>query len=101
MSAVPFIVMTAAAASAAAAQTQVDVSLGSDGACTGFPSGIGDWDWSACCLAHDAGGTDGQLVDCIAQAASGLPIVVILAAVSVMALFRPVYNLGQRWRWWK
>lgn len=78
-----------------------DVSLGSDGGCTGFPSGIGKWDWSSCCTLHDAGGLDGQLVDCIAANAPGLPIAVILAAVTLMALGRPFYNLGQRWKLWK
>jgi hypothetical protein len=80
---------------------QHETPWGSDGACTGFPDGIGPWNWAACCLPHDVGGSDGALVDCIAAHAPGLPIVVILAAVTLMALLRPLYNLGQRWGWWK
>lgn len=75
--------------------------ISADGRCTGFPNGIGNWDWSHCCTVHDLGGTDGQLIDCITAATPGLPVVFIIAAVALMALYRPVYNLGQRWGWWK
>jgi hypothetical protein len=78
-----------------------DVSLGSDEGCTGFPDRLGPWDWSACCLSHDAGGTDGMLLDCLVNATPGVPAVLCVLAVFLMALFRPVYNLGQRWGWWR
>jgi len=82
---------------------RLDVSLGSDGQCTGFPGGVEafKWDWSACCSLHDVGASDGTLVDCVVSAAPGLPAVVVLAAVTLMALFRPLYNVGQRWGWWR
>lgn len=82
-------------------ETPSPVIIPSDGRCTGFPNGVGAWDWSNCCVIHDGGGSDGALVDCIAEATPGLPIVFILAAVALMALFRPVYNLCQRWGWAK
>jgi hypothetical protein len=80
-----------------------DVSLGADAGCTGFLSGIRElgWNWTHCCIAHDLGGSDGMLVDCIAAAAPGLPLVIILAGVTVMALFRPLYNFCQRRGWVK
>lgn len=77
----------------------VDVSLGSDGGCTGFPSGLGAWDWSACCVAHDGGASDGWLLDCITTSAPGLPAALVVFAVFLMAAFRPLYNMLQRWGW--
>lgn len=78
-----------------------DGAVPADGRCTGFPGGVGPWDWSHCCQVHDLGGSDGGLVDCVIAAAPGLPAAVVLAAVTVMALFRPLYNLAQRWGWVK
>ncbi len=70
--------------------------------CTGFPDGIGRVDWSECCLVHDAGGSDGALLDCVTdaardQAAWMAPLFAL--AVFLMILFRPVYNMFQRWGW--
>lgn len=75
--------------------------LGSDGHCTGFPDGIGPWDWHECCLVHDAGGSDGALVDCITQVVPPWGEAIVLIAVATMVIWRPVYNIGQRHHWWK
>lgn len=79
----------------------VDVSLGSDGRCTGFPSGFLKWNWSACCTVHDAGGTDGQLMSCLLDNTPMLAMPVVCLAGCVMGLCRPIYNVGQRWGIWK
>ena len=77
------------------------VIIPADGRCTGFPNGIPwfNWDWSDCCVIHDLGGSDGTLIDCVAAATPGLPIVFVISAVGLMALYRPAYNVLQRWGW--
>ena len=79
-----------------------DVSLGSDGGCTGFG-------WaealfpriSACCAVHDVGGTDGTLLDCLQQALPTWAWAPAAVAVALMVLYRPVYNWLQRQGWLK
>lgn len=73
-----------------------DVSLGSDGHCTGFPDSLGPWDWQACCIAHDAGGSDGQLLDCITSAVPAPLAIVVAVGVALMIAARPIYNWLQR-----
>lgn len=67
--------------------------------CTGF------WwaEWlfpkiSGCCSVHDIGGTDGVLLDCLLQATPHWAWPVVGIAVALMILFRPVYNLLQKWK---
>lgn len=64
----------------------------SDG-CTGF--WVFEWFFhiSACCSVHDAGGTDGTLLDCLMQNTPHWAWPVVALCVAVMVLFRPVYNL--------
>lgn len=75
--------------------------LGSDGRCTGFPNGIGQWDWSACCQVHDLGGTDADLATCLLSSTPPWAAALVFLALALMAFCRPIYNLGQRWRIWK
>lgn len=73
--------------------------LGSDGRCTGFPNGFWKWDWSACCSAHDLGGSDTDLVSCLV---GKVPVVcgpLCFIAVGLMGFGRPLYNVMQRWGW--
>lgn len=51
-----------------------------------------------CCVVHDAGGSDGTLLDCLQ---AGLPPWAWAAAalcVGLMIGLRPVYVVWQRWR---
>ncbi len=75
--------------------------ISSDGECTGFPESIGPWNWHECCLEHDNGGTDAQLAACVIGATAPWFAPVVLLAVLLMRLGRPLYNLGQRKGWWK
>jgi hypothetical protein len=76
------------------------VVIDTDG-CTAMPDGIGAPVCRECCALHDAGGSDGALLDCVTLAArdagyeAAAPLIAL--AVAVMVLLRPVYNLGQRW----
>ncbi len=79
----------------------MDVSLGSDGGCTGFPGGMFGLDWSACCVAHDLGGSDGMLLDCLQSAVPTWAWPLVASAVAAMVLWRPVYNWMQRKGWAK
>ncbi len=81
--------------------TSTDVPLGSDGHCTGFPDSLGPWNWHECCLAHDAGGSDGQLLDCISSHVPTWAEVIVILCIALMALFRPIYNWLQRRHWVK
>lgn len=78
-----------------------DVSLGSDGVCTGFPDSAFGFDWSACCLAHDLGSTDGMLLDCLQSSVPPWAWPAVGFAITIMIFWRPVYNLLQRWGWLK
>lgn len=72
--------------------------IGSDG-CTGF-----QWaEWlfpkiSKCCLIHDAGGTDGTLLDCLQMNLPGWAWPAAAAGVAIMVLLRPIYVKWQQWR---
>lgn len=77
----------------------VRVELGSDGQCTGVP-GVNPAT-TACCVEHDAGGSDGRLLDCAVDANPGIPAAIICGAIFLMALLRPAYNQLQRWGWVK
>ena len=81
------------------ASTLIPPPLGSDGHCTGFPDGLGPFNWLPCCVVHDAGGSDGQLLDCITSdvAGTGWPgAVIVIFCLLLMKLFQPIYNLLQR-----
>lgn len=67
----------------------------SDG-CTGFPDRLFNYDWSACCTIHDAGGSDGALLDCITSHGPTWAAGLIAACVTLMVFFRPVYVWLQR-----
>lgn len=62
----------------------------SDG-CTGFTWAEWIWPIRACCEAHDAGGSDGALLDCWTGA--GMPIGIAGLALLVMIIARPIYRL--------
>lgn len=79
----------------------LDVSLGSDGRCTGFPNGIGRWQWGQCCAAHDLGGTDIDLVACLVGAVPPWAGPLCFGGVMLMGFCRPAYNVLQRWGWVK
>lgn len=68
----------------------------SDG-CTGF--WLAEWVFPAvtqCCVAHDNGGSNGELLDCL-QANLPLWAYVIAAfCVALMILFRPLYRALKR-----
>lgn len=76
----------------------IDVTLGSDGHCTGFPDGIGPWNWQACCMVHDEGGSDGRLLDCIAGTVPSWAEIIVVIAIGGMVFFRPLYNVLQKLR---
>lgn len=66
--------------------------LVSDG-CSGFA--WAEWLFPAarqCCVAHDLGGTDGQLLDCLQSVLPPWAYVVAAFCVALMVLFRPVYR---------
>ena len=75
--------------------------LGSDGTCTGFPSGFLNWNWKPCCVGHDAGASDGWLLDCLLKVVPPAAAPLAASGVTLMVLFRPIYNLGQKWKFWK
>lgn len=79
----------------------LDVSLGADGRCTGFPNGIGRWQWGACCSAHDLGGTDVELVTCLVASVPAWAGPLCFGGVMLMGFCRPLYNVLQRWGWAK
>lgn len=72
------------------------LSLMSDGRCTGFPNGVGQWQWGDCCMVHDTGGTDGQLAACLLDHTPVAATPLVFLALALMAFGRPIYNLLQR-----
>jgi hypothetical protein len=65
---------------------------GSDG-CTGF--WIFEWLFpsiSQCCRAHDIGGSDGMLLDCLQQNLPPWAWAIAGFCVAVMILLRPIYH---------
>lgn len=76
----------------------------SDGRCTGFPNGIGRWDWSTCCQIHDvqavaSPASDGALATCLLEHTPLAATPLVFLCCALMAACRPVYNLLQRWGW--
>lgn len=72
-----------------------------DGHCTGFPDGIGPWDWRHCCVEHDAGATNGQLLDCITDTVPDWAAVLVAFCIMLMIWAHPVYEWLQRKGWVK
>ena len=69
--------------------------------CTGFPEKIGNKDISYCCTIHDLGGSGQVLQNCL-NAISPTElwwIMAVAVGVGLMKLFRPIYNLLQKWGW--
>lgn len=61
--------------------------------CSGF--GWAEWFFPAaraCCEAHDFGGSNGQLLDCLQSVLPHWAYVVAAFFVALMVLFRPVYR---------
>lgn len=77
----------------------LDVSLGADGRCTGFPNGLGRWQWGQCCAAHDLGGSDADLFGCLLSAIPTAAGPLAAFGVGLMMAARPIYNQLQRWGW--
>lgn len=76
----------------------------SDGRCTGFPNGIGRWNWSTCCQVHDvqavaSPASDGELATCLLENTPLAAAPLVFLACALMAACRPAYNLLQRWGW--
>lgn len=68
----------------------------SDG-CTGF--GWAEWVFPAirqCCVAHDYGGSNGQLLDCLQSVLPHWAYVIAAFCVALMILFRPLYHWLKR-----
>lgn len=73
--------------------------LGGDGRCTGFPNGLGRWQWGHCCVEHDAGGDDAGLFGCLLKAVPVAAGPLAAFGVGLMMAARPIYNQLQRWGW--
>jgi hypothetical protein len=78
-----------------------EITLGSDGHCTGFPDGAFGLDWSKCCVEHDQGGSDQTLYTCIIGVVPTWADAIVWCCVCLMVAARPIYNEGQRKGWWK
>lgn len=50
-----------------------------------------------CCVVHDAGGTDGMLLDCLMAATPGWAWPLVGLCVLVMIVCRPLYRLIKPW----
>lgn len=75
--------------------------LGSDGHCTGFPDSVGPFNFLHCCIEHDLGSSDGQLLDCLTTEVAPLGwggAVLIILVVLIMKTLQPIYNLLQKWK---
>lgn len=73
-----------------------------DGKCTGF--GWAEWLFpqvNACCVEHDVGGSDGELLDCLFGVLPPWAWAFAAFGVALMVLFRPVYVWMQRNGWVK
>lgn len=71
----------------------------SDG-CTGFWWAELFFEVRDCCVAHDLGGTDGVLLDCLMAATPEWAWPVVALCVAVMVLFRPAYHWLKRKGLW-
>lgn len=67
----------------------------SDG-CTGFQWAEWLFPVHACCVVHDGGGSDGQLLDCLMQNTPTWTWALVVLCVAVMVLFRPLYRALKR-----
>lgn len=67
----------------------------SDG-CTGFQWLEAIWKIRPCCVWHDKGGTDGQLLDCLLAVTPDQIGVFVIICVAIMFALRPVYHLMKR-----
>lgn len=64
----------------------------SDG-CTGFQWLEQFFPIRACCEVHDAGGSDGTLLDCLMANTPEWSWVLVTLCVALMVLARPIYRL--------
>ncbi|WP_299347631.1 hypothetical protein [uncultured Maritalea sp.] len=64
----------------------------SDG-CTGFQWLEGFFEIRQCCVIHDAGGSDGVLLDCLLANTPPEISILVVFCVFLMALFRPIYRM--------
>ncbi len=69
--------------------------------CTGFPDGIGPWQWGSCCMVHDLGGTWGELATCIEAQLPDWAGPLVLASIALAMTLHPIYEWMQRKRWVK
>jgi len=63
----------------------------SDG-CTGFQWAEWFFDIRHCCVVHDAGGSDGTLLDCLRVVVPLWAYALAAFGVAIMTLFRPIYH---------
>lgn len=76
----------------------------SDGRCTGFPNGIGQWQWGDCCQVHDIAGmtgvpdpqADGALAVCIISRVPTWATPLVFLGIAIMGFGRPSYNALKR-----
>lgn len=67
--------------------------LGQSDGCTGFQFLEGLFDGVRdCCVVHDAGGSDGMLLDCLQGVLPGWAWAPAALCVAVMVFFRPLYH---------
>lgn len=66
----------------------------SDG-CTGFQWAEWLFDIRSCCVAHDFGGSDGALLDCLLNNTPAWLGVPVILAVALMYALRPIVR---KWR---
>ncbi|GLQ09253.1 hypothetical protein GCM10007913_11850 [Devosia yakushimensis] len=60
--------------------------------CTGFQWLEAHFPIRACCDVHDAGGSDGTLLDCLAAATPDWALPIVVLCVFLMVVFRPLYQ---------
>jgi hypothetical protein len=68
----------------------------SDG-CTGFSFLEPFFTIRGCCVVHDTGGTDGQLLDCLMANTPGWSWPLVALCVAAMIFFRPLYHWAKPW----
>jgi hypothetical protein len=77
-----------------------DYRVWTDGGCTVFPNGIGPYIWQNCCVVHDLGGSDEELLTCIREQMPDWSLPLLLVALAAMKLGRPVYSWLYLRGWW-
>jgi len=66
--------------------------------CTSWLDGIPKWmggtgqEWNHCCIAHDLGGSDVELLNCVNEIWFGMGTVMVVG----LLLFRPAWRVIQR-----